>query len=220
MLSMPLAETILQHARALPEGAVLLPADFRGQAHPAAVRRALSRLVQSGALARIARGHYVRLLAGRFGPCLPAPAQVVAWLAAKSGETIVPHGAFAANALGLCLQVPARDAFLTTGRPRRLQFGRMEVLVGRAPRWVFALEPSAAGGALRALDWLGPAEAPRALGLLRQRLSAAHWQELVACRQALPAWLARALERAAGPHALSAPDAPDKRPRQRQAKTR
>ncbi|MCD6679718.1 MAG: DUF6088 family protein [Burkholderiaceae bacterium] len=88
---------------------------------------------------RVARGTYVAPVSSRFGTRAPAPEKVVQSMAAQSGEVITPHGANAANALGLTQQVPIRGVYLTSGRSRKLKLGRYEVTVKHAPRWMLAL---------------------------------------------------------------------------------
>ena len=101
-----LPENILRRARSLPEGGVLSPKEFLHQGSRAAVDQAFSRLTREGKLLRVARGTYVAPVSSRFGSRAPAPEKVVSSLARQSGETVVPHGASSANALGLTQQVP------------------------------------------------------------------------------------------------------------------
>ena len=70
----------------------------------------------------------------------------------QSGEIVVPHGASAANVLGLTRQVPIREVYLTSDRTRKLKLGRSEVLMKHAPRWMLALGARPTGAAVRALD--------------------------------------------------------------------
>ncbi|MBI3513395.1 MAG: type IV toxin-antitoxin system AbiEi family antitoxin domain-containing protein, partial [Proteobacteria bacterium] len=114
-----LAEQILTHVRPLPEGAVIGPKTLLHLGRRAAVDQALSRLARRGGLTRIGRGLYVLPVAGRFGKRSPSPLKVVESLAVATGETVAPHGAAAANALGLTTQVPVQMVFLTSGRTRR-----------------------------------------------------------------------------------------------------
>ena len=109
------------------------------------------RLTKAGKLLRVARGDYVVPVASRFGPRAPAPGKVVGSLAARSGEIVVPHGASAANTLGLTRQVPIREAYLTSGRSRKLKLGRGEVLMKHAPPWMLTFGARPAGSAIRAL---------------------------------------------------------------------
>jgi len=114
-------------------------------------------------------------------------------MAAQRGDTVVPHGAFAANALGLTQQVPIREVFLTSGRSHKLQLGRSEVLVTHVPRWMLALGTSQAGTAVRALAWMGRAHAGESLAALRHKLPSAEWSHLASSRATLPSWMAQAI---------------------------
>lgn len=188
-----LPETILLHAKSLPEGGVLSPKEFLHLGSRAAVDQAFSRLNKQGELLRVGRGAYVTLVSGRFGKRPPAPEKVVKALANQSGEVVAPHGATAANALGLTRQVPIREAYVTSGRTRKLKLGRSEVLVKHAPRWMLALGTGPAGAAVRALAWLGPAHAGESLATLRNTLPPSEWSALASSRAALPSWMARAI---------------------------
>ena len=188
-----LPETILLHARSLPEGGVLSPKEFLHLGSRVAVDQAFSRLSKAGKLIRVARGTYVAPVSSRFGSRAPAPGKVVKAMAEQSGEIIAPHGASAANALGLTQQVPTREVYLTSGRTRTLKLGRSELLVKHAPRWMLALGTGPAGAAVRALAWLGPTHAGSSLSALHRALPAAEWQTLTSARAILPSWLAQAI---------------------------
>ena len=188
-----LPESILLHAQSLPEGGVLSPTEFLHLGSRAAVDQALCRLAQQGKLLRVARGTYVTPVSSRFGTRAPSPEKVVNALAAQSGEIMAPHGASAANALGLTQQVPIRETYLTSGRTRRLKLGRSEVMVKHAPRWMLALGGRPAGAAVRALAWLGPAHAGESLATLRRTLPPSEWQTLASVRATLPSWMASAI---------------------------
>src|SRR5690349_12192192 len=188
-----LPASILSHAKALPEGGVLSPKEFLHLGSRAAIDQALSRLTREGKLLRVARGTYVTPVSSRFGTRAPAPEKVVNALAAQSGEVVTPHGANAANALGLTQQVPIREVYLTSGRTRKLKLGRSEVTVKHAPRWTLALGAGPAGAAVRALAWMGPAHVSESLAALRRALPPAEWRTLTSARATLLAWMARAI---------------------------
>ncbi|MBL8312322.1 MAG: type IV toxin-antitoxin system AbiEi family antitoxin domain-containing protein [Rubrivivax sp.] len=190
---MSLPEQIVQHAKALPEGGVLSPKEFLHLGSRAAVDQAFSRLVKAGSLLRVARGSYTLPVSSRFGARAPAPQKVVESMAAASGETVVTHGAAAANALGLTQQVPIREAYLTTGRTRKLKLGRSEVIVKQAPRWMFVLGSQPAGAAIRALAWLGREHAQESVQKLHRSLPQAEWRALTSHRANLPSWMAEAI---------------------------
>lgn len=192
-----LPETILRQAQSLPEGGVLSPKEFLHLGSRSAVDQAFSRLARAGKLLRVARGTYAAPVSGRFGPRAPTPGKVVEAMAEQRGEIVVPHGASAANSLGLTRQVPIREVYLTSGRTRRLKFGRSEVLVKHAPGWMLVLGARPAGAAVRALAWIGPAQAAKSLEALRRTLPTSEWNALASARGVLPGWMAEAISKEA-----------------------
>lgn len=186
-----LANTILEHAEGLPEGTPICAKELLHLGSRAAVDQALSRLVKRGQMMRVGRGLYVRPVESRFGKRAPSASRVVENIAQITGEAIAPHGAAAANKLGLTTQVPVRSVYLTSGRSRRLKFGSQVVELRHAPHWQFALGNQSSGDVLRALAWLGPEKAGAALRTLKRKLSASELQAIAAARAVLPAWLAR-----------------------------
>ena len=106
MQSLP--SQIMSHAAESPEGTLLCPSALLHLGSRAAVDQALSRLARKGELIRVCQGVYVRPIQTRFGLRPPAIDKVLAFLSALWGETIVPCGGMAANALGLTTQVPVR----------------------------------------------------------------------------------------------------------------
>lgn len=188
-----LPEAILLHAQSMPEGGVVSPKEFLHLGSRAAVDQSLSRLTKEGKLLRVARGTYVTPVSNRFGTRAPAPEKVVHALAAQSGEVVTPHGANAANALGLTQQVPIREVYLTSGRTRKLKLGRSEVMLKHAPLWMLALGAGPAGAAVRALAWMGPTHVGASLAALRRTLPPSEWRTLASARAVLPSWMARAI---------------------------
>lgn len=169
------------------------PKEFLHLGSRPAIDKALSRLAKDGKLLRVARGVYVSPVTSRFGTRAPAPEKVVHALAAQHGEVVVPHGANAANSLSLTQQVPIREVYLTSGRTRTLKFGKSEVTVKHAPRWMLALGHGQAGTAVRALAWMGPSHVRESLSALRRTLSIDEWRTLTSSRAVLPSWMAQAI---------------------------
>ena len=156
----------------------------------AAVDQSLSRLTRKGELMRVCQGVYVRPIQTRFGSRPPSIDKVLASLSALWGETIVPCGGMAANALGLTTQVPVRQVHLTSGPNRKLKLGGLVVELRHAPRWQLVAPHRPAGDAVRALAWLGPEDVEENLGAIEKRLSSRDLEELAATRAVMPAWLA------------------------------
>ncbi len=188
MTSLP--EQIVAYAAALPEGAPLHPKALLHLGSRPAIDQALSRLAKKGSLIRVCHGIYVCPVATRFGSHPPPVEKVIASLSALWGETIVPCGGTAANALGLTTQMPVKSVYLTSGPNRNLKLGELTVALRHAPRWQLAAPYRPAGEAVRALSWLGPDEVEDSLELIGRKLSSEDLEELTALRAIMPNWIA------------------------------
>jgi hypothetical protein len=187
------AEKILSHAKALPEGTLISAKEFLHLGSRAAVDQALKRLQERNELMRLGRGVYVLPIKTRFGTRAPAAEKVVERLAATRAETIAAHGAAAANALGLTTQVPTKLVYLTSGPSRQFKLGAQVLEMKHAPQWMLLSAQPKAGEAVRALAWLGKGRASEALTTLKQKLPPAALQNLIELRPALPAWMSRSI---------------------------
>ncbi|WP_446832000.1 DUF6088 family protein [Candidatus Foliamicus sp.] len=188
MLSLP--NRIMQHVEALPEATPLCPGGLLHLGNRAAVDQALSRLAKSGKLMRICHGVYMRRVQTRFGRRGPSIGKALRNLSELWGETFVPCGGSAANRLGLTTQNPIREVYLTSGRSRRLHFGKIIVELRHAPRWQLAAPHRKAGDVIRALAWLGPREVEESLDAVLPTLSAQDLEELSTARAVMPIWMA------------------------------
>jgi hypothetical protein len=139
------------------------------------------------------RGVYVRPVKTRFGTRAPAAEKVIERFATTRAETVVAHGAAAANSLGLTTQVPTKLVYLTSGKNRRLKLGAQVVEMKHAPPWMLLPSHRAAGEAVRAIAWIGEQRASEALTALKQRLPKSTVDELIALRPALPGWLSKSI---------------------------
>lgn len=187
----PLSIRILEATKALPEGAPIAAKALLHLGKRAAVDQALSRLAERGRLLRARRGIYLRPVESRFGVRAPSVEKVIEETKVRSGETIVSSGAAAANHLGLTRQVPLRQVYLTSGPSRRLHLGKQVVELKHAPSWQLTLANRRAGDVVRALAWMGPETAERALKSVSQRLTPTEVNELKSAASSLPTWLAK-----------------------------
>lgn len=186
----PLAKQVLEQAACLPEGTPLVAKEFLHLGTRAAVDQVLARLVKRGELMRAGRGVYVLPVSGRFGVRAPSTTKMVEGLARQRGETIVRHGAAAANALGLTTQVPTREVYLTSGATRRLQLGAQPVELRHAPAWQLVFPGRPAGDVVRAMAWMGRERAHEASARLRGKVPPAALREIASARSRFPTWLA------------------------------
>jgi len=188
-----LAQQILAQATTLPEGTPLAAKGFLHLGNRAAIDQTLSRLSRAGKLMRSGRGLYVLPVESRFGARAPSPEKVVAESARLRGETIAPHGAAAANRLGLTTQVPMRTTYLTSGPSRELKLGAQSIELQHAPPWQLLNANLESGEVLRALAWRGRPHAREALEQLKPKLTPEVREELIASRPSLPGWLAETI---------------------------
>ena len=193
-------QKIREYSREAPEGTVLAAKELLHLGSRAAVDQALSRLSRAGELERIGRGLYVRPVETRFGKRLPELGRLIAEISKRTGETIVPSGAAAANRLGLTTQVPLRQIFLTSGPTRCLELRSQKVELRHAARKHLAMPDEPAGDALRVLThWAEPSQMDTVLEKIRETLTEAELKALLAHRSLLTTPAAKALSRLA-PH--------------------
>ena len=190
-----LADCIMEYAEATPEATPIRPGDLLHFGRQGAVNQALSRLARSGRLMRICQGVYIRPIQTRFGRCAPSIDKSLRALSELWGEVIVPNGGCAANWLGLTTQSPVRSIYLTSGRNRRLHFGKHPVDLRHAPRWRLVAPHRMAGTVIRALAWLGPEGIEDALGTVLPKLSGEDIDELEAAQDIMPKWVAEPLSK-------------------------
>ncbi len=195
-----LTKQILAYAESQPEGAPLSAKGLLHLSNRAAIDQTLSRLARSGEILRLGRGVYIQPIKTKFGMRAPFAEKAIEQFAAARGETIVSSGAAAANALGLTTQVPVKTIYLTSGRSRRLALGKQSVELRHAKPWQLAKANERVGQAARALEWLGPQQAARALTALKSRLEPAELKELQAMRPLLPEWLAQKISATVATH--------------------
>jgi len=192
-----LANTILNYLTQASEGVPVAAKELLHLGTRVAVDQTLSRLVRRGNLIRVGRGLYVRPIAGRFGSRPPEASRVVQALVEQRGESIVPHGAAAANELGLTTQVPVREVYLTSGPTRKLKLGKQVIELRHAPAWQLALPGRPAGRVIRALAWMGPENASSAIEAVRSQLSESERNAIVELRRLLPTWMAQQVSKLA-----------------------
>lgn len=192
-----LTESIFAEAAKLPEGTPITAKMWLHLGNRAALDQALSRLVRRGKLLRAGRGVYVAPVASRFGSRAPAAQKVVEELSMRRGETIVPSGANAANALGLTTQVPTRTVYLTSGRSRKITLGKQIIHLQHAPAWQLTLAKEPAGEIVRALAWAGPKGVSAALKEIEAKVPQSEFQRISQQISLLPLWMATALSQRA-----------------------
>ncbi len=168
--------------------AVFSPRNFDDFGNPDAVRQALSRLVRAG---RIRRGLYdwprQHPIIGQIAPDIMAAVRA---LMDGSQAQWQFSGAYAANALGLSDQVPAKIVILTNAAPRRVSLGELMLLFRRtAPRNLLGAGRPA-GLVVQALRHLQTdPNLSRHVAHLKKRLDAKTKKDLKSLAPRTPAWM-------------------------------
>lgn len=125
---MSIEESIMKRIESLPQGDLLLPADFSDLGSSEAVRLSLFRLEKQGVISRVAQGIYVRPKeSSLIGKLMPTAEEVAEAIARRDRIRTVPTGSYALNALGLSTQVPTKIVLLTDGSPRILRVGKRTI---------------------------------------------------------------------------------------------
>ena len=126
-------KSILNRIRGSGAGSVFAPNQFLDLGNRSAVGVALHRLVNAGKIRRIRRGLYdlprSHPITGQTAPNIMATVRA---LMDGSHAQWLFTGAYAANALGLSDQVPAKIIILTDGVPRRVALGKLTLVFRRA----------------------------------------------------------------------------------------
>ncbi|WP_428989143.1 DUF6088 family protein [Methylocapsa aurea] len=183
-------DRIMKRALAAGRGGVYTPSDFLDVAARAAVDQALSRLVKTGKLRRLARGLYdFPKVHPKLGQLSPAPDVVAHALARETGSLVQIAGARAANALGLTTQVPAKNTYLTDGPSRRVVLGKRVVDLRHASPKHLIAPGSPVGTVIQALRHVGAVRAADVAQVASRQLSASDKKTLASSAVQAPAWM-------------------------------
>src|SRR6266571_5016553 len=179
--------TIHGHGR----GSVFVPADFLDIGSREAIGIALHRLVKKKAIRRLARGVYdLPKQHPVLGPLSPSAETVARALAGRDRTRLQPAGAYAANALGLSEQVPAKAVFLTDGPSRTVKIGTMTIQLRRTTAKNMAAAGRLSGLLIQALRELGKEHmTPERREHLKRTLPADKRRELIKDLRLAPAWM-------------------------------
>jgi hypothetical protein len=170
---------------------VFVPADFLGLGSREAVDVALHRLTRKGTIRRLARGVYdfpkEHPVLGRLQPSAEAVARA---LAGRDRTRLQPAGGYAANALGLSEQVPAKAVFLTDGPSRTVTIDSTTIQLRRTTAKNMAAAGRLSGLLIQALRELGKEHVtPQRRAHLKRTLPAKERKELIKDIRLAPAWM-------------------------------
>ena len=172
-------------------GSVFVPADFLDLGSREAVDIALHRLTRSGTIRRLARGVYdFPKEHPVLGLLFPSAEVVARALAGRDRTRLQPAGAYAANALGLSEQVPAKAVFLTDGPSRTVKIGPTTIQLRRTTARNMEAAGRLSGLLIQALREVGKEHVtPERRQHLKRTLPAEKRRELIKDLRLAPAWM-------------------------------
>jgi len=172
-------------------GSVFVPADFLDIGSREAVDVALHRLARQRTIRRLARGVYdFPKEHPVLGPLAPSAEDIARALAGRDRTRLQPAGAYAANALGLSEQVPAKTVFLTDGLARTVKIGSTTIQLRRTTPKNMAAAGRLSGLLIQALRELGQEHVtPQRRDHLKRTLPADKRRELLKDLRLAPAWM-------------------------------
>lgn len=178
-------------------GAIFVPSDFAEAGAANAVRKALSRMVESGELERPMRGLYRKPRRSAFldKPVPASPNEIAEALARKFEWRIAPYGDTALNQLGVDPQVPSIVRYVSDGPYRTYQYGPYAIEFRHsANRDLSSLSPVAAT-VVQALKALGKDRlTEEALDAISSRLDDAQLEKLASEARNTTSWVRDAIK--------------------------
>lgn len=178
-------------------GAIFVPSDFAEAGAADAVRKALSRMVESGELERPMRGLYRKPRRSAFldKPVPASPNEIAEALARKFEWRIAPYGDTALNQLGVDPQVPSIVRYVSDGPYRTYQYGPYAIEFRHsANRDLSSLSPVAAT-VVQALKALGKDRlTEEALDAISSRLDDAQLEKLASEARNTTSWVRDAIK--------------------------
>jgi hypothetical protein len=197
MAMQTIEKSILSRIRGSGAGSVFSPSQFVDLGERSAVGVALHRLAKAGKIRRIRRGLYdlprAHPIMGQTGPNIMATVRA---LMEGSHAKWQFTGTYAANALGLSDQVPAKVIILTDGVPRRVALGKLTLVFRRAAPRNLLGAGRRAGLVIQAVRYLkGSPDLPRHVARLSETLDAGTKKDLAALTPKLAAWMRPAAQR-------------------------
>lgn len=182
---------ILAFIRRRGRGCVFVPADFLDLGSRESIDVALHNLTREGSIRRLARGVYDYPVEHPIlGKLMPTAETIAKALAGRDHVKIQPAGAYAANALGLSEQVPAKAVFLTDGPSRTIKIGPMTIQLRQTTARNMAAAGRLSGLLIQAFRELGQDHVtPERIAHLMKTLPLDKRQQLTKDLKLAPAWM-------------------------------
>ncbi|MCQ4313719.1 type IV toxin-antitoxin system AbiEi family antitoxin domain-containing protein [Pseudomonas stutzeri] len=207
---MSVAKAISNRVKHMRKGKPFSRTVFAQVGSRAAVDNALSRLVRSGCLERVAHGIYMRPKMSIYTGCRVRanPLAIMMIRAKANGETIQIHGAEAVRRLGLSTQMQVLPTYYTSGTTREIEIGNAVVRLRHVSSARLQHAGTKVGLVLAALHYLGKeGMSDKVVSNIIKTLDSAELLKLKACK--MPVWMRSTLILACEAAAHAASDNPE-----------
>lgn len=190
---MSLVYIISQHVKRIKKGQPFIGTKFSSLGSRSAINKALSTLVFSGLIVRVARGVYMRPKFNRYiGQVRPSPLTVMKVITTANGETIQVHGAEAVRRLGLSTQMQVVPTYYTSGSSREISIGAASVRLKHVSKDRLQHAGTNVGLVLTALHYVGKrGMSQEILSKINEMLSEEELRKLLDCK--MPKWMRSSL---------------------------
>ncbi len=191
---MSVAKAISNRIKHMQKGRPFSRVIFAQVGSRAAIDKALSSLVQSGSLERVARGVYMRPKMSIYtgNRVRPNPLAIMMILAKANGETIQIHGAEAVRRLGLSTQMQVLPTYYTSGTTREIKVGNAVVRLRHVASARLQYAGTKVGTVLTAFYYLGKQGlSAQIVSIITNAMSSEELRKLKACK--MPVWMRSAL---------------------------
>lgn len=194
---MPNCRTVAEAVRDAQPGTLFIPTDFADIASDESVRKALSRLTESGELERPVRGLYRKPRHNSFlNQKVPAsPNEIATALARKFEWRIAPYGDTALNQLGIDTQVPSVIRYVSDGPYRTYEYGPYTIEFRHTANRDLSSLSTVTATVVQALKALGRDGATQdKLDAIASRLSESQLEDLESQTKSATAWVRKAVK--------------------------
>lgn len=190
-------KTVAEAVRDAQPGTLFIPTDFVDMGSDESVRKALSRLAESGELERPVRGLYRKPRHNTFlNKEVPAsPNEIATALARKFEWRIAPYGDTALNQLGIDTQVPSVIRYVSDGPYRTYEYGPYTIEFRHTANRDLSRLSTVTATVVQALKALGRDGATQEkLDAIASRLSESQLEDLESQTKGATAWVRKAVK--------------------------
>lgn len=179
-----------------PKGSIFFADDFIDFSTSKNINKALERLHDSGKIARVAMGIYVRPKVDKIiGAVLPTVEEIVKAIAKRDKARLIPTGAQALYQLGLSNQVPVNVVYYTDASARKIKIGKRTITFKKATAKTLSLKGKISMLAIQALKTIGQkAVKAEEVDFIKEKLKMEDKQLLQHDLNLAPAWIRELLQ--------------------------